>query len=185
MISKVCKWMISALRIGYFKIKYGKRLILQIDKNAKPIYFGKGIKLRIDKNSYIKIESGVYLSDFTTLECYSGGSIELGISTFINTYSRLIALKSITLGANCIIGTNVSIYDHDHEYRKDGFIKDQGFIINSVNIEKDVWIGTNAVVTQNTHIKEHVIIGANSIVTKNIPSRVVCAGSPAVIIKNI
>jgi PREDICTED: hypothetical protein len=54
-----------------------------------------------------------------------------------------------------------------------------------VKIGKDCWIGANAVILPGVTIGDIVVVAAGSVVTKDIPSKVMIAGVPAVIKKNL
>jgi len=54
-----------------------------------------------------------------------------------------------------------------------------------VRISSNCWFGVNCVVTSGVEIGERCVIGANSVLTQNLPPRVIAAGSPAKVIKEI
>jgi len=53
----------------------------------------------------------------------------------------------------------------------------------SVEIENDVWIGTNTIIMPGVKISNGAIIAAGAIVTKNIPPFAIAGGIPAKVIK--
>ena len=52
-------------------------------------------------------------------------------------------------------------------------------------IEDDVWLGANVVVLKGVTIGKGTTVAANSVVTKSIPPRVIAAGVPARVVKQI
>lgn len=52
-----------------------------------------------------------------------------------------------------------------------------------VNIENDVWIGTESVIMSGVRVGNGSVIGARSVVTKNIPPYAIVAGNPARLIR--
>jgi acetyltransferase-like isoleucine patch superfamily enzyme len=54
-----------------------------------------------------------------------------------------------------------------------------------VRIGPNCWFGVNCVVTSGVEIGERSVIGANSVVTRDVPPRVIAAGNPAKVIKEI
>lgn len=54
-----------------------------------------------------------------------------------------------------------------------------------VIIGDDVFIGARAIILKGVTIGDGAVIGAGSVVTKSIPPRVIAAGNPARIIKEI
>ncbi|NFL87187.1 acyltransferase [Clostridium botulinum] len=176
---KVIKWIKSYYRIIKYKCIYGNRLKLEKHKGVKPIYIGKNVNIVIDKKSKIYIKAGSYLSDYTFIQSTNGGIISIGKNTFFNSFCRIICLENIEVGQNCIFGSNVSIYDHNHKICEKGLIADRGFITKPVVIKDNIWFATNVVVTSGVTIESNSVIGANSVVTKNIQGNTVYAGIPA------
>lgn len=100
-------------------------------------------------------------------------------------------------GGGCIIieddvllGPCLHVYTNNHSFQDSGrTISSQGYppanSCDSVIIKKGVWIGANVTLLPGVTIGENSVIGAGSIVTKSVRSRVVVAGNPARIIKNI
>lgn len=184
MVEKVFKYFFSIIRIIKLKLKYKKRLKIEI-KKINSLYIGKNVKFRIDKNSSIELGEFVYISDNCTIESI-GGSITIGKGTFINDGCRIICMDKIKIGENTMLAPNVGIYDHDHCYNiKNKYIKEQGFIFGEIVIKDDVWIGSNSIIIKNSIIESRVVIGANSTIRGRIKGKSLYAGSPAVYVKSI
>lgn len=112
------------------------------------------------------------------------GTIEVGVNSYISSFSVLGSNESIRIGNNCMIAQNVSIRDTDHKF--DSLKKpmiDQGIITKPINIEDDVWIGFGAVVTKGVVIGKGSIIGANAVVTKDVQEYSIMGGVPAKLIR--
>lgn len=69
--------------------------------------------------------------------------------------------------------------------RKSELIKLYPRIIGKIQIDDDVWIGTNAIILPGVHIGKKSIVGAGSVVTKDVGENVVVAGNPAKVIKTL
>jgi acetyltransferase-like isoleucine patch superfamily enzyme len=54
-----------------------------------------------------------------------------------------------------------------------------------VLIGSNCWFGVNCVVTSGVEIGERCVIGANSVVIEDLPPRVIAAGIPAKVIREI
>lgn len=54
-----------------------------------------------------------------------------------------------------------------------------------IDIGENVWIGANVTILPGVTIGNNCIIGANSLVTESVPPDVVCAGSPARVLREI
>lgn len=77
-------------------------------------------------------------------------------------------------GENCLIITEI----HNYEGRKIPY--DETYIIKSVEIEDNVWIGDNVTILGGVHIGEGAIIQAGSVVVKSIEPFSIAGGHPAV-----
>jgi maltose O-acetyltransferase len=111
------------------------------------------------------------------------GNIALGNDVSINDGAYLNGLGGIFIGDNVsisamsiLVTTGLSI---------DAFLKEKKHINNPIYIGNNVQIGAGAIVLAGVKIGNNVIIGAGSVVVKNIPSNVVVAGNPAVILRSI
>ena len=96
-----------------------------------------------------------------------GGEISIDSNTFINDGCKLNTRKNISIGSGCIIGQNVLMYDHDHDYHSTENLRN-GFITDPIIIGDDVWIGSNAVILRGTSIGSGCVIGAGSIIKGKI-----------------
>jgi len=54
-----------------------------------------------------------------------------------------------------------------------------------VVIGDDVWLGMNVTVLKGVEVGRQTVVGAGSIVTRSLPSGVIAAGQPAVVIRKL
>jgi acetyltransferase-like isoleucine patch superfamily enzyme len=114
----------------------------------------------------------------------ANGSLLIGSRNFFNKNIKIVCLKKIEIGDDCIIADSVHIYDHDHNFDNlQKLIKEQGYKTVSVKIGNNVWIGTKATILKGVSIGDGAIIGANAVVNKDVPSNAIVAGNPAQILK--
>ena len=50
---------------------------------------------------------------------------------------------------------------------------------------ENVWIGDGATICKGVHIGDHSIVAAGAVVAKDVPSGVIVAGNPAVVVKEL
>ena len=115
-------------------------------------------------------KGGIKMGKLTTIRanteiCANGGDIVLGRRCFVNKNCMIVAHEKISIGDRTTIGPNVCIYDHDHNYNKDG---SEAFISRPITIGKNVWIGANCTILKGVCIADDVVIAAGSVVTKSI-----------------
>jgi acetyltransferase-like isoleucine patch superfamily enzyme len=113
--------------------------------------------------------------------------IRVGQGCFLNRGTMLAALELIEIGDHVMFANNCFVGDSDHRYEDpDVPVTMQGFAPRGpVRIGDNCWFGVNCVVTGGVTIGERCVIGANSVVTTDLPPRVIAAGSPARVIREI
>jgi len=116
--------------------------------------------------------------------CDYGTNIEVGENFFANFNLTILDVGKVTIGANCQIAPNVSIYTAGHPIHAD--VRNTGYEYGiPVSIGDNVWIGGNVVILPGVKIGDDVVIGAGSVVTKDIPDHVIAAGNPCRVIREI
>jgi len=110
--------------------------------------------------------------------------ISVGKNVSINNGCNLDGTAGIVIEDYVRIASNVGILTADHGYiDKKILIREQGFVIAPIVIEKDVWVGASANITKGVTISEGAVIGCGSVVTKDVPPNSIFAGNPGKIIK--
>lgn len=133
--------------------KYSSQFQLRICNSSK-VSFGKditirsGVKIRLNKNGILIVGNRVGFNNYCLLNC----------------------MDSITIGDNVIFGQNVMVYDHDHNYKISGVIRDNGFHTKPIVIGNNVWIGSNCIILKGTQIGDNSVIAANTIIKGVIPT---------------
>jgi acetyltransferase-like isoleucine patch superfamily enzyme len=135
----------------------------------------------------LRIGEGTLLEPGCWLTLGPEARIEIGSGCFLNRNTMLAALESIEIGDHVMFANGCFVGDADHRYDDpDTPITWQGFTPRGpVRIGANVWFGVNCVVTGGVEIGERSVIGANSVVTSDIPPRVIAAGAPAKVIREI
>jgi acetyltransferase-like isoleucine patch superfamily enzyme len=113
--------------------------------------------------------------------------IEIGRGCFLNRGVMLAALERIEIGDHVMFANGCFVGDADHRFDDPGLpVTWQGFASQgAVRIGSNCWFGVNCVVTSGVEIGERCVIGANSVVTESLPPRVIAAGIPARVIREI
>ncbi len=116
--------------------------------------------------------------------CDYGSRIEVGRNFFANYNCTILDNAKVTIGSNCMLAPNVSIYTAGHTLYPD--LRNMGYEYGvAVTIGDNVWIGGNTVICPGVHIGSNAVIGAGSVVTKDIPDWSLAAGNPCRVIRQI
>ena len=116
--------------------------------------------------------------------CDYGKQISVGKRFFANFNFTVLDEAPVTIGDNCFIGPNVSIYTACHS--TDPVERNtRREWAEPVTIGDNVWIGGSVTILPGVTIGNNTTIGAGSVVTKDIPDDVVAAGNPCRVIKKL
>ncbi len=111
------------------------------------------------------------------------GRIEIGDYCLICPGVRISAGREIVIEESVMMAQGAFITDSDWHGVYDRSLS----VGNSapVRIGRNAWIGDSAIVTKGVTIGRNSIIGAGAVVVRDVPSNVVVAGNPAVIVKEL
>jgi acetyltransferase-like isoleucine patch superfamily enzyme len=193
---------------GFFPLLRGLFIRPLLGTVRGTFFLGRGVTL-INKG-HLHLGSGVYIGNYSYLDCLSiggvtlgdrvtiregcwlqltssyanpGTSIKIGNDVYIGPRMTLGAAAPIVIGSRCQFGANISLIAENHKFSGDGEIFQQGVVQKGISIGDDVWIGNSAIILDGVTIGDGVVIGAGSVVTKSVPSRSVVVGVPGRVIK--
>lgn len=116
--------------------------------------------------------------------CDYGKLISVGKRFFANFNFTVLDEARVTIGDDCFIGPNVSIYTacHSTDPKERNSRREWA---EPVNIGNNVWIGGSVTILPGVTIGDNITIGAGSVVTKDIPSNSIAVGNPCKVIKTV
>lgn len=106
--------------------------------------------------------------------CRFSGNVRIGANCHFNGLK--LAGGNLIIGDNFHSGEDILIIAQNHNINGNSLPYDDTYIIKTVLIDDNVWIGSRVLIVGNVHIGEGAIIGAGSIVTKDIPPLAIYAG---------
>ena len=114
--------------------------------------------------------------------CDYGSNIRVGRRFFANFNFTVLDEALVTIGDDCFIGPNVSIYTACHS--TDPIERNSRWEwAKPVTIGDNVWIGGSVTILPGVTIGSNVTIGAGSVVVKDIPDGCVAVGNPCRVVK--
>lgn len=151
--------------VGNGKVTLGKNVTINSSHASNPTGLGSRTTLYVLPGAELTIGDGVGMSNCV-----------------------IAAARSVKIGNDVLIGTDVKIYDTD--FHSSDFVErmenDPAKIpAKPVEIGNGAFIGSGSIVLKGVHIGARSVIGAGSVVTKDVPAGEVWAGNPAKLIKKL
>ncbi|WP_105180713.1 DapH/DapD/GlmU-related protein [Pseudoalteromonas sp. T1lg21] len=150
----------------------------------------KGFPLLLNKKLISFGDGFTAGKDFRCEVVSKTGTIRFGKNVKVNDYVHIGASKSIDIGENVLIGSRVTIVDHDHgKYlgaAQSSPLEEpdkRELISQSIKICDNCWLGEGAVILKGVTLPAGTIVGANSVVTKSPSRACILGGIPARILK--
>lgn len=108
-----------------------------------------------------------------------GVGISIGERSAVGAYNFLHGGGGIAIGADCLLGPNVSIYSENHRFELGRPVRDQGEERQRVTVGDDVWIGSGATILPGVTIGNGAVVAAGAVVTRDVKAFSIVAGVPA------
>ncbi|MBW2557992.1 MAG: acyltransferase [Deltaproteobacteria bacterium] len=172
------KWYVNHFLRPQFE-RLGKRTTFMKPWHVE--LFGENISLGNYANVIATSDKKVRLTVWSNFG--EKGRIKIGDYCLICPGVRIGAATEIVIGDSCMMAQGSCVTDSDWHglYDRSQPVGQT----EAVRIGNNVWIGDSAIVCKGVTIGDNSIIGAGSIVTKDIPTDVIVAGNPAVVIKKL
>lgn len=149
----------------------------KVHKIINPQFISIGNRVTIEKDAWLNVVTSDGSHGFIEIH----DDVNLGMRTTLSSANKIIISKSV------LIGLNVYIADHQHNYTNiNASVKYQGISgTGSVIINEGSWIGNNVVLlaSKDLTIGKQSVVGANSVVKESIPDYCVAVGNPAKVVK--
>ena len=116
--------------------------------------------------------------------CDYGKQISVGKRFFANFNFTVLDEAYVTIGDDCFIGPNVSIYTACHSTDPVARNSRREWA-EPVTIGNNVWIGGSVTILPGVTIGDNVTVGAGSVVVSDIPSDTIAVGNPCKVISHL
>ena len=116
--------------------------------------------------------------------CDYGKHICVGKRFFANFNFVVLDEAMVTIGDDCFIGPNVSIYTACHSTNVEERNTRQEWA-KPVTIGNNCWIGGSVTILPGVTIGDGCTIGAGSVVVKDIPANSMAVGNPCKVVKKL
>ncbi len=115
---------------------------------------------------------------------WGGRHIHFGRYVYCNFNVTLVDDTHIYVGDYTEFGPNVVIATAGHPILPE--LREQVYQYNApVRIGRNCWLGAGVIVVPGVDIGDNTVVGAGSVVTKDLPAKVVAAGNPCGVLREI
>ena len=170
-LKKLAKWLKSEIITLILKITILDKKNIKLDKKTK---FNRYIHMSIDKTAKIIIGRGISSNQNVFIRCRENSELCIGENVALGNNLILTARKKIVIGNDVMIGPNVLIFDHDHDYKN--IDRKNNYKLGEIFIGKNVWIGGGAIILKNTKIGDNAVIAAGAVVNCEVPENCIYYG---------
>ncbi len=158
----------SGLRTTELLVKYNNTSDPDILRKIWGDLSGK----EMDATSYIQIPLMVNHAEFVTL----------GKNIYINHACTMLALGTITIEDDVLIGPKANLITESHPIDPNNR---KAMEVKPIVIKKNAWLGAAVTVLPGVTVGENSIVAAGAIVNKDVPPNTIVAGVPAKVVRNI
>lgn len=169
---------IGYLKLLIYKLVFGNSLVI----HGFPRFSCKS-DIRIRKGCRLELYDKCHITDHITIRVAGKGNLIIKSRTAISQQTIITCHDKIEIGNNVMIGPNVTIYDHDHDFKNAGLMNNHGYTTAPVIIEDNVWLGSNVIVLKGVKIGKGSVIASGTLVTKDIPANTIVYNKRTVDIK--
>jgi acetyltransferase-like isoleucine patch superfamily enzyme len=145
---------------------------------------GAGVQVRpLASTLRIELAEGAYLVGPGVIQ--GKGTLRLGPRSYMNQFVVVGVHEEITIGADCLIASNVGMRDNDHNFDDPHRpINRQGATVAPIRIGDDVWIGHGATILKGVTIGDGAIVAAGAVVRDDVGPGQIVGGVPARVLRD-
>lgn len=164
---------------------------------------GRGVQVRSPR--YLSIGRTVVFGDDVLIDAFSVDGIVLGdrvtvargaallgsgvirepgVGVWVGEHAAIGANNiiwgqgGVRIGANCLLGPNVTMVSENHGANRDALVREQPPERAPIDLGPDCWIGNNVTITAGVTLGEGCVVGAGAVVTKSAPPYSIIVGVP-------
>lgn len=168
------------------RLRYRGTLVLEggyrLEDNVELIMNGDGRSKRFGS---IVLGHDVALRSGTVISA-DGGTVCIGERTYVGFQCVLLGGPAgLRIGAGVMLGPQCLIAANNHGTHRDQPFQEQPLISKGITIADNVWIGGHVTIVDGVSIGTGSVVAAGAVVTRDVPPRVLVAGVPSRMIREL
>lgn len=158
-----CIFLYSLILIFFKRIVCRKKIIGSVLQRISP-----RTNIKLFDSARFELGRNIQIESMCDIQVHGTGILIIGARSYFNHFCMISCHNRIEIGANCMFGPGVRIFDNNHKFSRDHGVSAE---LNTapVIIGKNCWIASNVIILKGVTIGDNCIIGAGCVITKNIP----------------
>ena len=155
-------------------------------KYVQPVLFlGKGKVIMGEGNIFGYFPSPCFYNGYSHIEArHEDAWIKIGSNNhFNNNFTVVAEHDGISIGNDCLVGTNVSIINSDFHPISAAKRHGEGQKSKFVEVGNNVFIGSNVSICKGVHIGDNAVIANGAVVFDDVKANTIVRGNPATFYK--
>jgi acetyltransferase-like isoleucine patch superfamily enzyme len=156
---------------------------------GRGVTLGRGVQVDGLSRDGVVLGDDVNIGPWTVIEATGvlsdlGCGVRIGSRCGLGAFSYIGGAGGVVIGDDVIMGQRVSFHSENHRFdRLDRPIREQGVTRRGIRIGNDCWVGANVTFLDGASVGDGCVIAAGAVVRGELPSRSVCAGVPARVLR--
>ena len=113
-----------------------------------------------------------------------GWNVSLGDDVYVNAFAVFLDCAPIVIGAGTQVGPGVKLCPATHPLDPEERRRGAEYAL-PVAVGEHVWIGAGAYLGPGVTIGDDSVVGAGAVVVRDVPPRVLVAGVPAAVVRDL
>ena len=155
---------LAAVKYAILRLGNGGRFSAKLPAITSPL-----TEITVEKNSRLCIGKKLKMHNGAKIRVRKNAKVSIGKNFGMSNGCVITAYHEVSIGDNVMLGPNVLIYDHDHDYRAEGGIAAMKYKTAPISIGNNVWIGANTVILRGTKLGDNCVVGAGCVVKGEYP----------------
>ena len=163
LFNNILSCLYSIIRFSLMKLLHFRGLHFHIIERFSP-----DVVVEMYRDSYLYLGKSVRVHSGTKIKVQKGARLTLESGVKMNYNCHIACLNNIKIGAETQFGPSVYLFDHDHDYHFP--LKENKYLVSSIEIGKNCWIGANTVILRGTKIGDNSVVGAGCVLKGIYPA---------------